>query len=84
MLFDTVLQLHEIHMEERLILNVLHIDSKIMTEAGIYGLSRRNNMGVIIRGIDPLKFIPIYLGTFKYQRNWKGGSGFGGEWVWKL
>ena len=48
LLFETVLQVHEIQTERRLILYVLHISVTSIIEAGIDGLSRENYMGGII------------------------------------
>ena len=51
-------------MEGRLILNVVHIYGTRMIEVGIDSLSIENDMGGIMRGIEPLNFIPIHLGGF--------------------
>ena len=61
MLFETVLQIHEIPVEGGLIMHVVHISGKRMIEAGIDDLSIRNYMGGIMQGIYPLKFIPLHL-----------------------
>ena len=48
LLFETVLQVHEIQTERRLIIHVLHISVTRIIEAGIDGLSKDNDMGGII------------------------------------
>ena len=48
LLFETVLQLHNIQTEMILILHVVHISGTRIIEAGIDGLSRGNDMGGII------------------------------------
>ena len=48
LLFETVLQLHDIQTERRMILNVIYISVKKIIEEGIDGLSRYNDMGGII------------------------------------
>ena len=65
MLFETVLQLHEIPVEGILIMHVVHISGTRMIEAGIDGLSIRNYMGGIMQVIYPLKFIPIHVGALE-------------------
>ena len=69
MLFETLLHLHEIKMEGRLIMHVLHVLGTRMVEAGIYGLSRVSNTGFIIRGIENLKFIPLQLGSLERSKD---------------
>ena len=45
-----------------LILRVVHIVGTIVIESVIDGISRGNNMEGIIRGLNPLKFAPLYQG----------------------
>ena len=48
-------------MEEMLIVNVVHVDGTIIIEKGIYGLSRGNDLGSIMQGLETLKCIPLRL-----------------------
>ena len=48
-----------------LIVHVIHIAEKRMIEAGIDGLSRENNLGGTIRGVNPLKSVPLYEGEVR-------------------
>ena len=36
---------------------------KIMIESGIDGLSRRDNLGGMMRGLNPIQFVPLYQGA---------------------
>ena len=72
LLFETVLQLHEIYMEGILILHVVHISRTRMIEADIYGLYRGNNLGGIIKGIYPLKFIPLHSRDLEISKELEG------------
>ena len=55
LLFEIVLWLHHVQMKEALILHVIYISGTRMIEAGIYGLSRENNLEGIMIGVNPLK-----------------------------
>ena len=50
-------------MKVYLILHVIHIAVTRIIESGIYGLSRRNNMGEMMRGLNPLQFVSLYQGA---------------------
>ena len=65
MLFEMVLQIHEIPVEGVLIIHVVHISGTRMIEAGLDDLSIRNYMGCIMQVIYPLKFIPIHVGALE-------------------
>ena len=54
LLFEIFLRLHQLQMRGELIFNVIHIAGTRMIEAGIGGLSRGNNLGGIIRGLNHL------------------------------
>ena len=63
--FETVLIPHNIQMDERLIVHGVHISGTRVAEAVIDGISRGNNFGVIMRGINPLKFNSLQLGDLE-------------------
>ena len=46
-------------MRGELILHVIRIAGTRIIEAGIYGLSEGNNLGVMTRGLNPLHFISL-------------------------
>ena len=50
-------------MSRYLILYVVHIVVTIIIESGIYGISRGNNMGGIMRVLKPIQFVPLYKGA---------------------
>ena len=50
-------------MRGELILHVIHIAGTRMVGVGIYGLSRDNNLGGIMRGMNPLHFVLLYQGA---------------------
>ena len=50
-------------MRGELILHIIQIAGTRMIEEGIDGLSRRNNLGMMIRGINPLQFVPLDQGA---------------------
>ena len=51
LLFDLVLRLYQVQIKGGLVLHVNHIASTRMIEAGIYGLSRGNNLEEVMRGV---------------------------------
>ena len=53
-MFELVLRLHQLHMRRYLILHVVHIAGTIIIESGIYGISRGNNTGGMLRVLNPL------------------------------
>ena len=46
-----------------LILHVVHITGKIMIGSIIYGISRGDHMEGMIRGLNPLQFVPLDKGA---------------------
>ena len=38
---------------------MVNITGKRMIEAGIYGISSENNLGVMMKGVNPLAFFPV-------------------------
>ena len=61
LLFEILLYLHQVQMKGELILHVVHIVGTRMIDPGIDGLSRGNNLGGIMRGLEPLKFLPLNI-----------------------
>ena len=53
LVFEVVLRLHQVQIKGHLILHVIHVTGTSMVEAGIGGLSRRNNLGGVIIGVNP-------------------------------
>ena len=62
LLFEFVFMLHQVQIRGELILHVIHIADTRMTETGIYGLSRGDNLGEMMKGMNPLQFIVLYQG----------------------
>ena len=54
LLFEIVIRLHQVQIKEELILHILHIEGKRVEKSGIDGLSRGNNMGGVMRGLQTL------------------------------
>ena len=61
------------------ILHVVHIDVTIIIESVIDGIPRENNMGGMMRVLNPLQFVPLYkgveeisTGVEKWLRLWWG------------
>ena len=52
-----------VHMRGYFILHAVHIVGTRMIESEIYGISRVNNMGGIMRGLNPLQFFLLYQGA---------------------
>ena len=50
-------------MREYLILHVIHIAGTRIFEAGIDVISRGNNLGVMMRVLNPLQFVPLNHGA---------------------
>ena len=50
-------------MRGELSLHVIHISGTRMIEEGIDGLSIGNNLGGIVRGLNPLQFVLLYQGA---------------------
>ena len=59
LLFEIVLCLHKFQMKGDLILHTIRIAGTLMIEAGLDILYQGNNMGGIMRGINPLQFVPL-------------------------
>ena len=59
MLFEIVMRLHQVQIRGEIISHVIHIAGKRMIEAGIYGLSRGNNLGGMMRGMNHIQFVPL-------------------------
>ena len=57
LLFELILRLHQVQMRGYLILHVVNTIEIRMTEKLIYGIPRGNNMGVIMRGLNPPHFL---------------------------
>ena len=57
LLFDIILRLNQVHMRVKLILHVIHIAGNRIIETGIDGLSRGNNFGCMMRGMNTLQFV---------------------------
>ena len=55
------------------ILHVVNIVGTRMIESGIDGISGGNKLGFMMRGVNPLEFVPIDEGWCKYHQDWKGG-----------
>ena len=72
LLFEIVLRLHQFQMKGDLILYVIHILGTRIIEAGIDGISGRNNLGVMTRGINPLQFVPVDEGAVEISPGLKG------------
>ena len=59
LLSDTVLRLHNLQTEVRIIVHVVDIDNTRIVEAGIDRLSRGDYFGGMTRGVNLSKFIPF-------------------------
>ena len=57
-LFEIVLRLHKVQMRIDLILNSIHIAGRRIIESGIYGNSKENKLGGMIRGLYPFVICP--------------------------
>ena len=75
--FGIVLHFHQVQMKGELILHIIHIVGTHMIEAGIDGLSRGNNFGGMMRGLNPLKCVPLGKGDMErsekldpWMRSW--------------
>ena len=51
---------------------MVHVTCTRIIEICIDGMSIGNNKGVIIKGIDPLKFIPLHLGDLEISKELEG------------
>ena len=67
LLFDIVFCLYQVHMKGNLILQIIHISVKRMAEERIEGLSRGNNMGGIMMGLNPSQL--VHLGEVSMERS---------------
>ena len=48
--FDLVMRLHQVQMIGDLVLHDIHIAGKHIIKAGVYGISRVNNLGGMMKG----------------------------------
>ena len=62
LLFDIVPCMHQLKPEGYFILHVVHIAGTRMIKAGIDGLLLGNNLGGMMIGTEPLKFVPVDVG----------------------
>ena len=62
LLFEIVLSLHQVQMKGELIWHIVHIVGTITIKAGINGISRGNNLGGMMRGLEPPQFVPLRKG----------------------
>ena len=62
-----------------LILYVVHIVGTIVIEAGIYGLLGGGNLKGIMRGFNPIQFVPLDQGAEEISTGWNHGLRCGGE-----
>ena len=72
MLFGIILRLHQVQLKGVSILHVIHIVGKRMTEAGIDGLSRKNNLVIIMIVVNPLKLVPVDEGVVERSPGLEG------------
>ena len=63
LLFEIVLRLNQVHMRGYFILHVIHIVGKRLNKEVTYGLSRGENLVGMMRGSNPLHFLPLYQGV---------------------
>ena len=63
LLVELVPRLQQVQMRGYLILHVIHIAVTRMIDAVIDGLFRGNNLGRIMRGLNPLHFVPLDKGA---------------------
>ena len=63
LLFEIVLRLHQVQMRGDLIFYVVHIVGTRMIEVGINELSRENNLGGMMRGVNSLKYVSLDEGS---------------------
>ena len=69
LLFEILLRLHQVQVKVELILHIVHITGTRMTEAGMDGISRGNNMGGVMRGLETFQFIPLGKGATERSDN---------------
>ena len=63
LLFEIVLMLNKSQMQGVTILHTIHIEGAIFIEAFIGGLSRINNLGGMMQGLNYLQFASLCLGA---------------------
>ena len=56
-----------------MIQHVVHISETIIIESGIDGLSKTNAVRGLMRGLNPLQFVPLDKVTKKYQLGYTHG-----------
>ena len=71
------IHLHQFQMKGKLVFCIVCIEWTWMVEAGIEGLSRFNNLGGTMRGLNPLQFLPLgqgaverFKGVYPWLRLW--------------
>ena len=62
---EIVLRLHQVYTRGNFIQHVVHISGTRMTKAGIGGLLRGNNLGLVMRGLNTLHFFPLDQGELE-------------------
>lgn len=62
-LSDIILRLRILERDHSLVLHVIHVSGKRMKDSGVDALSRGDNSEGIMKGEDPLKFVPLNLGA---------------------
>ena len=62
-MFEIVIRLYQVHIRDESILHVIHIAGTRMIESGIDGISRGDNLGGMMRGMNPLQLVPLYQGS---------------------
>ena len=59
LLFEIVLCIHQVQMKGELIIHIVNIAGTRMIEAGIDGLYIVNNLGGVMRDMEPFQFVPL-------------------------
>ena len=72
LLFEIAMRLHQVQMKGCLILHVKHIAVTITIGGGFDGLSRGNNLGGMVRGVKPLKLVPVDEGAVEISPGLEG------------
>ena len=63
LLFGIVISLHQVQIKGEFILHIVHIAGMRKIETGIDGISICNNLGGVMRGLQPLQFFPLGKGS---------------------
>ena len=59
LLLELALRLNQVRMRGELVLHVIRIAGTLLIEAVIDSLSRGNNLVGMMRGLNPLQFVPL-------------------------